>query len=140
MTDENLEQRIRAGLADAAADVDPTGTLAGLRARIDGGDPLGLDWGREVTDPVTGEAHLEPGGDPATHACPARFCPRDVPLHLLMCGIHWRMVPAPMQRAVNAAYSPGGVKGAGLGSAALRSAQMTAIRAVNTAIGDTPNA
>ena len=35
MTDEQLEKRIRAGLADAAADVDPTGTLAGLRARID---------------------------------------------------------------------------------------------------------
>ena len=35
MTGDPLEQRIRAGLADAAADVEPTGTLAGLRARID---------------------------------------------------------------------------------------------------------
>ena len=42
MTDENLETRIRAGLADAAADVEPTGTLAGLRARI-AGAPLRLD-------------------------------------------------------------------------------------------------
>jgi len=75
-----------------------------------------------------------------THACPARRCPRDVPDHLLMCGIHWRLVPAPMQRAVNLAYSPGGIKGAGLGSAALRSAQMTAIRTVNNAIGDNADA
>lgn len=36
MTGDPLEERIRAGLADAAADVEPTGTLAGLRARIDG--------------------------------------------------------------------------------------------------------
>lgn len=35
MTGDPLEQRIRAGLADAAADVEPTGTLAGLRDRID---------------------------------------------------------------------------------------------------------
>jgi DNA methylase len=34
MTDDQLEQRIRAGLADAAAEVEPTGTLAGLQARI----------------------------------------------------------------------------------------------------------
>jgi hypothetical protein len=36
VTDDPLEGRIRAGLADAAAEVEPTGTLAGLRARIDG--------------------------------------------------------------------------------------------------------
>lgn len=68
-----------------------------------------------------------------THACPARRCPRDVPDHLLMCGIHWRLVPAPMQRAVNTAYA----RGAGLGTDALYSAQMTAIRAVNNRIGET---
>lgn len=34
MSDEPFEDRIRAGLADAAADVEPTGTLAGIRARI----------------------------------------------------------------------------------------------------------
>jgi hypothetical protein len=62
-----------------------------------------------------------------THPCPARLCPRDVPGHLLMCGIHWRLVPAPMQRAVNAAYD----HGQGLGTLALLHAQEAAIRAVN---------
>jgi len=38
VTGDPLEGRIRAGLADAAAEVEPTGTLAGLRARI--ADPL----------------------------------------------------------------------------------------------------
>jgi hypothetical protein len=71
-----------------------------------------------------------------THLCPARLCPREVPDHLLMCGIHWRLVPPPMQRAVNTAYD----RGAGLGSDALYSAQMTAIRAVNNAIGATADA
>jgi hypothetical protein len=44
-----------------------------------------------------------------------------------MCGIHWRLVPAPMQRAVNAAYD----HGQGLGTLALLHAQEAAIRAVN---------
>jgi phage N-6-adenine-methyltransferase len=34
VSEDDLERVIRAGLADAAADVEPTGTLAGLRARI----------------------------------------------------------------------------------------------------------
>lgn len=71
-----------------------------------------------------------------THLCPARKCPREVPDHLLMCGIHWRMVPAPLGRAVYAAYD----HGAGLGSAELTAAQDAAIRAANRAIGDTPDA
>jgi hypothetical protein len=133
VTDENFEKRIRAALADAAAEVEPTGTLAGLRARIDGGDPLGLDWGREVIDPATGEAHVEPGGGPMTHLCPARRCPRMVPDHLLMCGIHWRLVPGPLGRAVYTAYAGGD----GIGSPELTAAQAAAIRAVNRAIGET---
>jgi hypothetical protein len=44
-----------------------------------------------------------------------------------MCGIHWRLVPGVLQRAVNAAYD----HGQGLGTAALRAAQITAIKAVN---------
>jgi hypothetical protein len=35
VSEDDLERVIRAGLADAAEDVEPTGTLAGLRARID---------------------------------------------------------------------------------------------------------
>lgn len=68
-----------------------------------------------------------------THLCPARTCPREVPDHLLMCGIHWRLVPRPYARAVNAAYAGG----EGLGSTALLRAQQAAIRQVNTAIGAT---
>jgi hypothetical protein len=67
-----------------------------------------------------------------THACPATRCPREVPDHLLMCGIHWRMVPPPYARAVNVAYA----RGAGLGTVALVRAQRAAIRVVNTRIGD----
>ena len=68
-----------------------------------------------------------------THLCPARTCPRLVPDHLLMCGIHWRLVPAPTKRAVNTAYD----HGEGLGTPALTAAQDAAIRAVNRAIGQT---
>lgn len=71
-----------------------------------------------------------------THLCPARRCPREVPDHLLMCGPHWRLVPAPLGRAVYAAYDHGG----GLGSAELTAAQDAAIRAANRAIGDTADA
>jgi hypothetical protein len=42
-----------------------------------------------------------------THPCPATLCPREVPDHLLMCGIHWRMVQHSIQRAVNRAYDHG---------------------------------
>jgi hypothetical protein len=71
------------------------------------------------------------------HPCPARRCPREVPDHLLMCGIHWRLVPPAIQRAVNAAYSPGGMRGAGLGSPALHAAQVSAISAVNRVLDST---
>jgi hypothetical protein len=67
-----------------------------------------------------------------THPCPTRRCPREVPNHLLMCGIHWRLVPRPLQRAVNAAYY-----GAGVGSPALLQAQRAAIAAVNRQVEDT---
>lgn len=107
---DDLEKRLRRALADAAADVEPTRTLADLRARIRG-------------ETVT------------THLCPARGCPREVPAHLLMCGPHWRIVPLPLARAVNRAYDgPGSV-----GTPALVAAQRAAIRHVNATIGDTPD-
>jgi hypothetical protein len=68
-----------------------------------------------------------------THLCPTRRCPRQVPDHLLMCGQHWRMVPGPIQRAVNAAYY-----GPGLGSPALLQAQRSAIDAVNRQLEQEP--
>jgi hypothetical protein len=69
-----------------------------------------------------------------THPCPARRCPREVPDHLLFCGIHWRLVPRPLQRAVHAAWRGG----AGRGSTELVTAQRLAIRAVNDLIERTP--
>jgi hypothetical protein len=56
-----------------------------------------------------------------------------VPDHLLMCGPDWRLVPAPIARAVYTAYD----RGAGLGTPELIAAQTAAIRAVNRAKGET---
>jgi hypothetical protein len=67
------------------------------------------------------------------HPCPIRRCPREVPDHLLMCGAHWRMVPGPMRRAVWAAYGP---HGEGLGTPALRAAQLAAIGSVDDQLAD----
>lgn len=36
-----------------------------------------------------------------THNCAATCCQKQVPLNLLMCMGHWRMVPAPLAREVN---------------------------------------
>lgn len=35
-----------------------------------------------------------------THNCAAAGCQKQIPLNLLMCMTHWRMVPAPVQREV----------------------------------------
>jgi hypothetical protein len=73
----------------------------------------------------------EPEG---THRCPAKRCPRQVPDHLLMCGLHWRLVPGPIQRSVNRAYD----HGAGIYSTELMAAQAAAIRVVNQILERTP--
>lgn len=39
-----------------------------------------------------------------THVCAATGCQKQVPLNLLMCMGHWRMVPAPVQREVLATW------------------------------------
>ena len=39
-----------------------------------------------------------------THNCAATGCQKQVPFNLLMCMTHWRMVPAPVQREVLAAW------------------------------------
>jgi len=49
-----------------------------------------------------------------------------VPARLLMCAIHWHMVPHPLQRAVWDAYD----QGRGVGSEKLLHAQAAAIAAV----------
>lgn len=38
---------------------------------------------------------------PHTHNCKATGCQKQIPLNLLMCMTHWRMVPAPLAREVN---------------------------------------
>ena len=66
------------------------------------------------------------------HPCPIRRCPREVPEHLLMCGIHWRLVSSPLQGAVYSAYR----HGEGRGSLALLQAQRAAIRFANERVGE----
>jgi hypothetical protein len=62
-----------------------------------------------------------------SHACPAPGCKRDgLDDKYLMCAADWRRVPAPLRKAVWAAYD----NGAGVGSPALRAAQLAAIRAL----------
>lgn len=41
---------------------------------------------------------------PHTHNCAATACQKQIPLNLLMCMTHWRMVPAPLARAVKDAW------------------------------------
>ena len=42
-----------------------------------------------------------------THSCHARRCPVTVPPRMLMCPLHWRMVPKRLQRLVWDTYQPG---------------------------------
>lgn len=65
------------------------------------------------------------------HHCPIRICARDdIPDHRFMCLTHWRLVPEPIQKAVNIAYA----HGAGVGTGELVAAHRAAIRAVNAAL------
>lgn len=41
---------------------------------------------------------------PHTHACRATNCQKQIPTNLLMCMTHWRLVPAPLARAVTVAW------------------------------------
>lgn len=69
------------------------------------------------------------------HRCPAKGCPRtNVPADKLMCGIHWRLVPAPLQRAVYQAWD----HGAGRGSPEHLAAMAAAVRVVNQTLERTP--
>lgn len=44
-----------------------------------------------------------------THTCHARGCDTNCPPKYLMCGRHWRQVPADIQRRVWATYQKGAV-------------------------------
>lgn len=41
---------------------------------------------------------------PRTHRCAAVGCQHDIPLHLLMCIDHWRMVPVALRREVTQTF------------------------------------
>jgi hypothetical protein len=41
---------------------------------------------------------------PHTHNCAAVACPKQVPLNLLMCMAHWKLVPEPTKREVLATW------------------------------------
>lgn len=43
----------------------------------------------------------------ATHSCAARGCSAQLPPRLLMCGPHWRHVPADVRASVWLAYRRG---------------------------------
>ena len=48
------------------------------------------------------EAHAARRGEPKV--CPIGVCLFVIPRHMLMCGKHWRLVPAPLQRTVYSSY------------------------------------
>lgn len=65
-----------------------------------------------------------------SHRCPVPGClVTEVDDTRLMCKADWALVARPLQRAVNAAYD----RGRGLGTAALRAAQLAAIAAAERA-------
>jgi hypothetical protein len=64
-----------------------------------------------------------------THECPAAGCTREVRQEMLMCRIHWYMVPPPLRAAVWNAWQDGA--GAGAGSPQHTAAIRAAIRSVN---------
>lgn len=45
----------------------------------------------------------------STHACPIAGCTVTISRHFLMCGRHWRLVPAPLQAAIRETYEAGKV-------------------------------
>lgn len=61
-----------------------------------------------------------------TRHCPVHSCDHAVPLTLLMCPMHWRMVPGPIQAAVYRAWD----NGLGAGTPQHNQARRAAIIAV----------
>lgn len=60
------------------------------------------------------------------HTCPVGECPETVADHLLMCGRHWRLVPADIGRRLYRAWRGG----AGAGTDEHTEAMAAAIAAV----------
>jgi len=71
---------------------------------------------------------------PATrvHRCPINGCEATIHKRFLMCFVHWRMVPRPLQMRVYATYQRGQEnQGIGAASDAYVEAMAEAIRIVN---------
>ena len=62
-----------------------------------------------------------------THACPVDSCNRRVPDHMLMCGVHWKMVHPNLQRRLYGAWA----RGAGAGTEVHAEAMRECIEEVN---------
>lgn len=63
------------------------------------------------------------------HECPIDGCAKRVPDHMLMCGAHWRRVPADLRSRLYRAWSGG----AGAGSDEHAEAMRACIHAVEAA-------
>jgi hypothetical protein len=61
-----------------------------------------------------------------THECPAPPCDRQIGVQYLACRRHWHMVPAPLRRALLAAWDGG----RGFGSAEHVAARAACVRAL----------
>lgn len=60
------------------------------------------------------------------HQCPIAGCSKRVPYHMLMCGRHWRLVPADLQRRLYRAWG----RGAGAGTSEHADAMVACVHAV----------
>jgi len=72
---------------------------------------------------------------PVTRRCPIRECHAQIPLEQAMCAAHWRLVPAPLKRAVRRAWQTG----QGAGGDAHRNAIRACIDTVQAACQPAPD-
>jgi hypothetical protein len=76
--------------------------------RDDGDDKPAPETDYRLSHPTRVEVlERNPKPEPLGHTCHARACTVHVPPELLMCAVHWAMVPRDLQRAVWDHYRPG---------------------------------
>lgn len=79
---------------------------------------------------MTSRFKMEPMAKP-WHACPVQGCHAyQLPIHLLMCARHWRMVPRQLQIAVYREWCDG------VPTANYREARQAAISAVDATLAE----
>lgn len=72
------------------------------------------------------------------HLCDAAGCGRTISKRLLMCGAHWRLVPAALRQRLYRAWDAV-LRGDGLGAVRVyREAKRECVEAVNAALGAEP--